>query len=63
MPDENEPKFWVTVLKVVAGAVAIIVVFGLGLYFSAKYDTYAPEAPPPDDSWGIAKDHPIRHRR
>lgn len=62
MADDKEPKFWVTVLKVVAGALAIIVVLGLGLYFTAKYNTYAPEGLPPDDSWGIAKDHPVREK-
>ncbi len=63
MPDDKEPEFWVTVLKVVAGALAIIVIFGIGLYLTAKYNTYAPESPPPDDSWGISKDHPVRDKR
>jgi len=62
MPNDKEPKFWVTVLKVVASAIAIIAVFGLGLYFTAKYNTYAPDGPPPDSSWGISKDHPVRNK-
>lgn len=63
MDDDKEPKFWVTALKLVLGAIFLIVFFGLGLYFSAKYKTYAPEGPPPDTSWGISKDSPIRSNR
>jgi hypothetical protein len=62
MANDKDPKFWVMVLKLVAGAVAILTLFGLGLYFTAKYNTYAPDAPPPDESWGIAKDHPVRSK-
>ncbi len=63
MDDDKEPKFWVTALKLFFGAVLLIVFFGLGLYFSAKYKTYAPGGPPPDTSWGISKDSPIRNNR
>lgn len=63
MDDDKEPKFWVTVTKLAVGAVVLIVFFGLGLYYTAKYKTYAPEGPPPDASWGISKDSPIRSNR
>ena len=64
MADDNEePKLWVTVTKLVIGALVFLVLVGLGLYYTAKYNTYEPEAPPPDTSWGIAKDSPIRSQR
>lgn len=63
MEDDKDPKFWITVLKLVIGAIALIAFFGLGLYFTAKYNTYAPEGPPPDSSWGISNDSPIRNKR
>lgn len=63
MDDDKEPKFWITVLKLVLGAIALIAFFGLGLYFTAKYNTYTPEGVPPDGSWGISNDSPIRKHR
>jgi hypothetical protein len=63
MDDDKEPKLWITVLKLAIGAVLLIVFFGLGLYFTAKYKTYEPEGPPPDTSWGISKDSPLRSNR
>lgn len=63
MNDDKEKKLWVTALKLAIGAVVLIVLIGLGLYFTAKYNTYAPEAPVPDKSWGIGKDSPIFPRR
>ncbi len=63
MSDNKDPKFWVTVVKLVLGAVAVITFFGVGLYFTAKYNTYEPQGAPPDGSWGISKDSPIRSLR
>ncbi len=63
MDDDKEPELWVTVLKLVIGAVVLIALIGLGLYYTAKFNTYEPEAPPPDTSWGISKDSPIRNNR
>lgn len=62
MDDDKEPKFWVTVLKLVLGAVVLIVLIGLGLYYTAKFNTYEPEAAPPE-AWGISKDSPIFKRQ
>jgi hypothetical protein len=63
MDEDEEPKFWVTVLKLVAGAIVMLILVGLGLYYTAKFNTYEPEASPPDTSWGITKDSPIRNKR
>jgi hypothetical protein len=64
MDDDKKPKFWVTVIKLVIGAIVFIVLVGLGLYYSAKYKTYAPpEDTGQETSWGISKDSPIHPRR
>ena len=60
MKNDKDPEFWITVLKLVVGAVVLIVLIGLGLYYTAKFNTYAPQTTPPDRSWGISKDSPIR---
>lgn len=62
MDDDKEPKFWVTVLKLVVGAVVLIALIGLGLYYTAKFNSYKPEAAPAE-SWGISKDSPIFKRQ
>jgi hypothetical protein len=64
MADDNEePKLWVTVIKLVLSALVLIILVGLGLYYTAEFNTYEPPASPPDTSWGIAKDHPVRNQR
>ncbi len=63
MEREKEPKFWVTVVKLVFWAIVFIVLVGLGLYFSAKYSTYAPASGDSGPQWGISKDSPIRSAR
>lgn len=63
MEREKEPKFWVTVVKIVFWSVVFIVLVGLGLYYSAKFSTYAPPSAPPGLQWGISKDSPIRSNR
>jgi hypothetical protein len=63
MDDNKEPKLWVTVVKLVIGAIVLIAVVGLALYYTAKFNTYAPAEAPPDQSWGITKDSPIRSNR
>lgn len=61
--DDKEPALWVTVLKLVVAAVVLIVLVGLGLYYTAKFNTYEPEGAAPDTSWGISKDSPIHKKR
>jgi hypothetical protein len=63
MEKEKEPKLWVTVLKLVIGAVIFIGVVGVGLYYTAEFNTYAPPEAPPQPDWGITTDSPIRNKR
>ncbi len=63
MNEKKEPKLWVTVLKLVLGAVVFIALIGLGLYYTAKFNTYSPGVEEPTNSWGITKDSPIRSNR
>ena len=60
MDDKKSPKLWLTALKLAAGALVIIVLVGLGLYYSAKYSTYDPQVEDSSPQWGISKDSPIR---
>jgi len=63
MPDDKDKAFWITVLKLALGAIALLVFFGVGLYFTAKFDSYAPPEVAPTPDWGISKDSPIPSRR
>lgn len=63
MPDNKDKAFWKTVLKLALGALVLIIFFGAGLYFTAKYNTYAPPSVSPAPDWGISKDSPIPSRR
>lgn len=57
--NDDEPKWWVTMIKLVAGAAIFIGVIGGALWYAEKEEANAikPPAPP---SWGIAGDSPIR---
>lgn len=63
MKDDKEPKLWVTVLKLVIGGVIFAALIGLGLYYTAKFNTYDPGPSKPNGSWGISKDSPIPGNR
>lgn len=63
MEKEKEPKLWVTVLKLVIGAIVFIGVVGVLLYYTAEFNTYAPPDKPPGPDWGISTDSPIRNKR
>jgi hypothetical protein len=63
MEKEKEPKLWVTVLKLVIGALIFIGVVAVGLYYTAEFDTYAPPGKPAAPDWGITTDSPIRSNR
>ena len=39
MKKDEEPKFWVQVLKLVIGAAIIIALMGLGLWHTSTYQT------------------------
>jgi len=63
MSDKYDKKFWLLVLKLAIGAIVLMTLFGLGLYYSAKYKTYAVPDTPAAPDWGISKDSPIRNKR
>jgi hypothetical protein len=63
MEKEKEPKLWVTVLKLVIGAIIFAGIVALGLYYTAEFNSYAPPAASPAPDWGISTDSPIRNKR
>ena len=76
MKQDDEPAVWVTVIKLVIGAVVLIGGVGLVLWFAAQGPVHSPAleqakeaaratAPKstPSNSWGIANDSPIRNNR
>ena len=63
MSDDKEPKLWVTAVKLAVGAIVLIALIGLGLYYTAEFNTYSPGQADPSNSWGITKDSPIRSNR
>lgn len=75
MDDDGEPKLWVTVLKLVLIAAALIGAVWLALWYASQMPVSSPaleaaqqevrEKNPNSNSsaghsWGIAKDSPIR---
>ncbi len=36
MPDDKDKPFWKTVLKLVLGAIALIALVGVGIYFTIR---------------------------
>jgi len=62
MKRDDEPKLWVTVAKLVIGAVILVGGVGLALWYAAQEQGGVPK-PPSDQSWGIANDSPIRSKR
>lgn len=60
--NDDEPKVWVTVLKLVIGAVLLIGGVGLALWYAKDLDTGGPK-PPEADPWGISHDSPLRMKR
>lgn len=59
MKRDDEPKLWVTVLKLVIGAAILIGGVGLALNYAEKNQTEMP-LPKPKSGWGIFGDSPIR---
>lgn len=57
----NEPKVWVTALKLILGLVVIVGGVGLALWLAKDMDSNGPKKP--SDSWGIANDSPVRMKR
>lgn len=62
--DDDEPSVWVTVLKLVVGAIIIIGATGMALWYVSKTQeqhVYRDPASAGSNDWGIANDSPI-HR-
>lgn len=61
LPDDKEPKWWVTMLKLIVGAAIFIGLIGWALWYAQKLES---EKPPPAEkpSWGIFSDSPLRSR-
>ena len=60
-PNE-EPKVWVTAIKLIVGLFVIIGGVGLALWYARDMDTGAPKLPA-QDQWGISHDSPLRMKR
>ena len=59
---DDEPKLWVTVLLLILGALVLVGLVGLALWYAERSDTTEPIAVP-DKSWGIVGDSPIHKRK
>lgn len=59
MKPDDEPKLWVTVLKLVAGLTILIGGVGLALNYAEQQQTEMPK-PQSKSGWGIFSDSPIR---
>ncbi len=62
MDDDDEPKFWVTCVKLLIIAVTIIGGVGLTLWYAERLGLGGDLITAPQDSWGIANDSPLRNR-
>lgn len=62
--NNDEPPLWLTIVKLVVVAVALIGGVGLALWWVNEEQSKRPSpAVKPVDSWGIVNDSPIRFRR
>lgn len=62
MKRKEEPKLWVTILKLVVGAVVLIGGVGFALWYVGQVQG-PPEIPKPVSNWGIVGDSPVRSKR
>ncbi len=58
----DEPKVWVTVLKLIVGAAVLIGGVGAALWYAKDMDNGGPKAPG-QSGWGISQDSPLRMKR
>lgn len=59
---DDEPRLWLTVLLLVLGALVLVGLVGLALWFAERSDTTVPIVAP-DKSWGIVGDSPVNRRK
>ena len=60
--DDDDPKWWVTMLKLVVGAAIFIGVIGFALKYAESLESSATK-PAAATGWGIVTDSPIRFKR
>ena len=75
MQKDDEPKLWVSVLKIIFGLTVLVGAVGLALWYADQYPVSSPALEEaiqqvrestastrssPGKSWGISKDSPIR---
>lgn len=58
---DDEPKVWVTALKLILIAAALIGGVGLALWYAKDMESGTPD--PAKDQWGISHDSPLRMKR
>ena len=66
MAGNKEPKLWLIVLKLAAGAAAFVGLVWLALWYVDTYsaaNSMASPPPKPKPDWGIVNDSPIRNNR
>ncbi len=63
MEKDNEPKLWLTVLKLVAGAAVLIGGVGGALWLASKAEKTDTAVPQSSTGWGISNDSPLRGNR
>lgn len=56
----DEPKVWVTVVKLVVGLAVMIGGVGLALWYAKDMDNGSTRS---GDTWGVSKDSPVRMKR
>ncbi len=62
IPKDDEPKVWLTVIKLVVGLAVMVGGVGLALWYAKDMDNGSAQTPS-SDSWGISKDSPVRMKR
>jgi hypothetical protein len=62
MKRNDEPKWWVTLIKLAVGAAIIIGGVGMALNYVESMQEQTP-IPTPKQNWGIFGDSPIRSNR
>lgn len=63
MKKDDEPKLWLTVLKLVAGAVLLIGGVGAVLWWASQSENSDTRTPESNIGWGISTDSPLRSNR
>ncbi len=63
MKKNKEPKLWVTVLKLLAGAAVLIGGVGAVLWWASQSENSGARVPQSNIGWGISADSPLRSNR